>query len=281
MSGTHIATRDGQKTVYNPADLPSALSSGTIPSDAIFWQEGMAEWRPVAELEYGTASPSASQPPPIAQQQQSRYAFTKDPAKLTSVLVFLVYAQAVVALFNMFSDMAQLALLGSSNMTETAIAANDARQQLLGGGYLLVYFVTAIVFLMWINRANKNCHGFSSGMEFTSGWAVGWYFVPIACLIKPFQVMNEIWRVSHDPVNWKSLATPALLRWWWGLWLLGCVFGQLSFRMTMNAKTLDALQASTTISIMSSILDLPLCLVAVVMVGKILKAQTRLVAGSR
>jgi hypothetical protein len=190
-------------------------------------------------------------------------------------LVFLIYTQAAVSVISLFSDFAQMALLGSSNLTQTTGAANDARQQIIAIIYMLVYFTTAIVFLTWINRANKNCHGFTTGMEFTSGWSVGWYFVPFANLLKPFQVMNEIWRVSHDPSRWKTLATPGLLRWWWALWLISNFLGQASFRMSMKAKTVDALQASTTVSILSSGFDIPLCIVAAVMVGKILKAQQR------
>ena len=49
--------------------------------------------------------------------------------------------------------------------------------------------------------------------------------------------------------------------------------------MTMSAKTLDAVQASTVISIFSSGMDIPLCIVAAMMVGKIFQAQQRLVTG--
>jgi len=275
MSETHIATRDGQKAVYQQSELIDVIAAGRMPEDAVYWQLGMSEWKPVAELIQQLAPPGSLPPP------RSDYQFVKDPSKLTSILTFLIYTQAVVSLFSIFSDLAQFSLLGSPEITETAGAANDARQQIIGLGYLLVYLVTTIVFLTWINRANKNCHGFSSGMKFTSGWSVGWYFIPFANLVKPFQVMNEIWRVSHDPVNWKSLATPAFLRWWWGLWLAANIFGQVSFRMAMNAETLESLQNFTVISMISSVLDISLCIVAALLVGRIFKAQVRLVASGR
>ena len=272
MSEIHIATRDGQKAFYNQAEINPAIADGRIPPDALYWQAGMAEWSPVSEL--GVRAPAVPAMPPLPS-----YTFYKDPSFLTSFLVFLIYTQAAAALISLLSDFAQLALLGSSSLTATSGAANDARQQMIGIIYLLVYITTAIVFLTWVNRANKNCRGFASGMEFTSGWSVGWYFVPIMCLFKPFQVMSEIWRVSHDPGNWKAMHPPALMRWWWGLWLLSCFVGQISFRMTMSAKTLDALQTSTVISIFSSGMDIPLCIVAAMMVGKIFQAQQRLVTG--
>jgi hypothetical protein len=272
MQEIHIATRDGQKAVYNSTEINPAIASGRIPADALYWQAGMVEWRPVSEL--AVRAPVTPVMPPLPS-----YNFFKDPSSLTSVLTFLIYTQAAVSVISLFSDFAQLSLLGSSNLTQTTGAANDARQQLIGIIYLLVFITTAIVFLTWINRANKNCHGFTTGMEFTSGWSVGWYFVPFANLLKPFQVMNEIWRVSHDPARWKTMATPGLLRWWWALWLISSFLGQASFRMSMSAKTLDALQACTVVSIMSAGVDIPLCIVAAVMVGKIFKAQKILVNG--
>lgn len=271
MSETHIATRDGQKAVYQLADLTAGLAAGRIPENALYWRAGMSEWRPVTELGGRRAAASA---PPLP-----GYRFLKDPTKLTTILIFLVYTRAVASLISIFSDFAQLALLGSQ-LTEAAGAANDARQQIVAIIYLLVFVVTGILFLIWINRANKNCHGFTSGMEFTSGWSIGWYFIPFANLIKPFQAMSEIWRVSHDPVNWKSMKPSALMRWWWGLWLLSGFLGQMSWKLSLKADSVSKLQDSTTISIASSAVDIVLCIVAAVMVGKIFKAQARLVTRS-
>jgi hypothetical protein len=274
MSEIHIATRDGQKAVYLETEIPPAIAEGRIPDGALYWQEGMPDWRSVSELKMRLQGPSSAPPPP-----PSQYKYFKDPTQLTTILTFALYAQAVVALISLFSDLAQLSLLGS-NYTEQAGAANDARQQIVGLFYLLVFLVTGILFLVWINRANKNCRGFTSGMEFSPGWAVGWYFIPFANLIKPFQAMSEIWRVSHNPMNWKTMEPPALLRWWWGIWLLSSFLGQASFRMAMKAQTLDALQSSTTISILNEGVDIVLCVVAVMMIGKIFKAQQNLVVGS-
>jgi len=272
MSEIHIATRDGQKAVYNQAEIASAFAAGRIPPDALYWQAGMAEWSPVSEL--GGRGPAIPAMPPLPS-----YTFFKAPENLTSVLVFLIYTKAAVSLNSLFSDFAQLSLLGSSNLTVATGAANDARQQIITIIYLLVSITTAIVFLTWINRANKNCHGFSTGMEFTSGWSIGWFFVPIMCLYKPFQVMSEIWRVSHDPVNWKSLNPPALMRWWWGLWLVSQLAGQLAWNLSLKADSVEALQTSTVVGIFSSGMDIPLCIVAAMMVGKIFQVQQRLVTG--
>lgn len=55
-------------------------------------------------------------------------------------------------------------------------------------------------------------------MEFTPGWAVGWFFVPIANLFKPYQVVAEIYRASDpsaDPDYWSLAEVPRYLLLWW------------------------------------------------------------------
>jgi len=85
---------------------------------------------------------------------------------------------------------------------------------------LVLWIVLTIVFLQWIYRTNKNLHVLSSwSMRFTPGWAIGWYFIPIANLFKPYQAMKEIWQVSHREANGNHM----LLNWWWFLWIVSGV----------------------------------------------------------
>lgn len=85
-----------------------------------------------------------------------------------------------------------------------------------------VTFLTGLVLaLRWIYLANANAHALGAeGMRFTPGWAVGWYFVPIANLWKPYQAMKEIWQASAVKTDWRVVRVPRLLPWWWAFWLL-------------------------------------------------------------
>ena len=58
-------------------------------------------------------------------------------------------------------------------------------------------------------------------MSISAGWAAGYFFIPIMNLWKPYQAMKEIWQGSDpDPtVHAFSVRVPALLPWWWGLFL--------------------------------------------------------------
>ena len=71
---------------------------------------------------------------------------------------------------------------------------------------------TGILVLTWIHRANHNARQLGADdMRFTPGWAVGWYFVPIAWFWKPYQAMKEIWLASANPSDWRGRPVSPLL----------------------------------------------------------------------
>ena len=82
-------------------------------------------------------------------------------------------------------------------------------------------FVTTVVFwCVWQHHAQYNATRLASGpLQFTPGWAVGWWFIPIANLWKPFQTVRELWKASHGGDAWRTLGTWPLIGWWWAIWI--------------------------------------------------------------
>ena len=117
---------------------------------------------------------------------------------------------------------------------------------------LLVTVVTGFIVLKWIYRANRNAHALGRGLESNPPWAVGWFFIPIAFLWKPFEAMAETWKVSRDAENWKRQMTPDLLRWWWGFWLTGALVGNASFRVGLMVGDVQGLSWATGFELVSS-----------------------------
>ncbi len=77
---------------------------------------------------------------------------------------------------------------------------------------------TAAVFCVWLYRANRDARALGAReMRFSPRASVAWWFVPIAHLFKPYQVMTELWRAS-DPERRRDWATApktsALPAWW-------------------------------------------------------------------
>jgi Domain of unknown function (DUF4328) len=137
---------------------------------------------------------------------------------------------------------------------------------------IILFIIIGIVFLRWIYYTNKNLHLLSNQkMEFTPGWSVGWYFIPIANLFMPYQSMKEIWRVSHK----NESASYAIVGWWWCLWIVSAVLGRLALRLTMRAETAEDYARSTATDMASTVVEIILNIVALMLVTRIGTAYSR------
>lgn len=87
--------------------------------------------------------------------------------------------------------------------------------------YMAYILLIVVTFSAWIIAAGKNliAADFGDRLKFTPGSRVGWFFVPIANLWKPYQGMRELWNASHDDPG--DDTNPPLVTYWWALWLLG------------------------------------------------------------
>jgi hypothetical protein len=191
--------------------------------------------------------------------------------KLLKVLLGLGVAMGVVSLV---SSLMQAELLNRGSFSEAEAQSNDSRKQIIGLLQLALYLFTAVIFGQWIVRANKNVRALGAdGLRITPGWAVGYFFVPIVNMWRPYHAMKDLWRASHHPASWATTSASSILPTWWTLWLVSSFLGQMSFRVTMAAKGLEALQAATCLQILCEAVDIPLCLVAMALVTQIANVQ--------
>jgi hypothetical protein len=162
---------------------------------------------------------------------------------------------------------------------EKAVAdgeANDQRQQLIAIAYLVVFIVSGFLILKWIYRANYNARQLgASGMKFTPGWSVGWYFIPIFTLWKPYQAMKEIWKASHAPNDWTNAATSSILGWWWFFWIVSNVIANASFRFSMRAEELNELMTLNVVNQASELFSIPLAIITLTLINRIYLAQLK------
>lgn len=186
-----------------------------------------------------------------------------DPMPLGRALVAWLYVHiAVDVLFGLAS------LLSPKSSQSAALT-------LVVAGLLMVaaYLVVAFLVLKWIYRVSRNAHSAAQGLTISPPWAVGWFFVPVAFLWKPFQGLREAWQVSCDAGNWRAVPVPALLRWWWALFLISNFLGQLSLRLTQISGDPGLASASSFIDAASTFVDVPLDLVFIVIVRQLSRRQ--------
>lgn len=87
--------------------------------------------------------------------------------------------------------------------------------------------ICALSFFIWLNRAYNNLPVIGArNLQHSPGWAVGWWFIPFANFVKPFQVVREIYAESapaHRNENGDVALTPAsfeIIGFWWAAFLL-------------------------------------------------------------
>jgi len=203
----------------------------------------------------------------------------RDPTRLTRWLEGLLILSLAVHVVSILSSFAQYSLLGLAGQTPVSqfqdlATSNDRRQQLIAVVYLVVALAVIVLFCCWIYRANCNARALGAvGMSFTPGWSVGWFFIPIASLWKPFQAMREIWKASIDPIRWQSLPTDPLLGWWWAGFIVSNALGQIAFRMSEGAKSAESLKSATTADIVSDAADMVATVLALMLVERLYRIQ--------
>lgn len=147
-------------------------------------------------------------------------------------------------------------LAGDTPLDQFGAFPDPGGLSLITGGarlvILLVTVITGFITLKWIYRANRNAHAVARGLDSNPPWAVGWFFVPIAFLWKPFEAMAETWKVSRDAEGWKRQGTPDLLRRWWGFWLTGSLVGNASFRVGLMVDDVQGLIWATGLELVSA-----------------------------
>jgi hypothetical protein len=149
--------------------------------------------------------------------------------------------------------------------------ANDSRQATIGMAEVAAYLVSGIVSLVWVFRVARNAKYLEgSPQKFSPGWAVGWYFIPVATLWKPFQAMAEIWRRSAWPVQ---RAPDGLLGWWWTLWIGSNAVGQIYFRVAAAADDIGTLTFASYLGLLSELLTVALIIVFLRLVNGITDMQ--------
>lgn len=276
MSVIHIADSQRNRQSHETEEARRLWSQGLIPGDALYWQEGMTEWRPAVEFFGSHPTPPSPAPLPPAIPNLVPRGFVKDPFRLTRFLIGLLWAYLTVVSLSAVMTTILLATGQAGQVASEELTPMDIAGLIVGLPQFLIVIVTAVVFLMWIHRANRNARGLGAeGMTFTPGWSVGWYFIPFANLWKPLQAMKQIWQASADPASWQSQKTPALLSNWWALWITSSLLSNMSFRMSFKANTSSEMLASEIITLISDLVDIPLCLVAMRLVREIIRLQSQ------
>ncbi|WP_260583433.1 DUF4328 domain-containing protein [Sphingopyxis sp. PET50] len=139
---------------------------------------------------------------------------------------------------------------------------------------ILVTIATIVLFAMWIYRAAANVAAADvAGFDYTPGWAVGWYFIPFANLVKPFTAMRQIWNASHGGTGNELDQGNGLLTVWWATWLISNIANNIATRLQLGATSIEELQTGLMFGMVGSVVSVALYPAALQLVTRITAAQ--------
>jgi Domain of unknown function (DUF4328) len=142
----------------------------------------------------------------------------------------------------------QIELLKSAARGEVlapgAANRNDSRQEKIRSLNTLMSAITGATFLMWMYRSHSLLPLLGAqSLEYSPGWAIGAFIIPILSMFRPFQVMSEIWGASNPNSkgwqSWKWEKPPSILSWWWGLFVLKILLTVAFNKMAPQLKSPD------------------------------------------
>lgn len=173
-------------------------------------------------------------------------------------------ATAVASGFEALVALQGFALMGdalkgqvSTGQYESFVQAADGADSL----FLLCAVGLAVAFLAWLSRTVEITPALGAGTPHNSPrWAIGWWFVPIAFLWKPYTVVREVWDRLATPTQ--AAAGKLVVAWW--LALIGsALVGRFATSAAQNVTTVEAAQgmflvmfAAEAVSMAAAILGL-------------------------
>jgi Domain of unknown function (DUF4328) len=168
--------------------------------------------------------PAQGSAPAVLQPSASPYRPTRTVAKWTMGLVGAVGLASVLTIAFAAQQLSLLRRVESGGGVSFAAGhAADTRFNAAGVVAAWVMIAAGVLWCVWQFRAQGNLRSLgSTGMRFSPGWAVGWWFIPFANIVQPYRAVSELWRASEPQagaVEWRALPSPPLLWLWWGGWL--------------------------------------------------------------
>jgi hypothetical protein len=195
-------------------------------------------------------------------------------ARTAIALIWVVMAFDVAILVSSYMEHDLLSSWQAGTaISEEVAEANDARQLVIGLLRTAAFIISAVTFIQWFRRAYFNLGMRVKPLNESEGMAAGYWFIPIMNLFKPYRMMMELHGrtaelvapMAPDPVRARSQDHITV---WWVFWVASNIMGQVVFRVSGDANTIDELANIAVISMVDAALSLPLAILAVLVIKR-------------
>jgi len=223
------------------------------------------------------AAPQAAAAPAFARPRQLvLYESAEGKARVAQgtavalLILRLIFAVSLVLEINLYRT-----LQATADVAQ-AIPTTHGRHQSIALVVALAMLVNFIALLVWTYAAFANLEAFGArNLSFTSGWAIGSYFIPIANFWKPYQALLELWRCSDPSLARGWGPRPAtLLTVWWVLWAIAAIGNRVITWSTLRAGDLDTFTALSTLALLIVlVVETPMSVCQILLIGRLQQFQ--------
>lgn len=187
-------------------------------------------------------------------------------AKVAVVVLGLIALLSLASLLHNATGFGLVADARAGTLTDADATAFDTTTAALGGVYGVLVLAAAIAFLAWLSRSVDNVEVLGGGTPMaTPRWSIGWWFVPIANLFKPFQVVEDL---NQRMATRLRSGGDRLVLAWWLLWIGGGIISAIVSRLP-NQETLEGLNGFFTAMILGHTIELTAALLAIAVIRQI------------
>ncbi len=121
--------------------------------------------------------------------------------------------------------------------------------ELADQAHVVTTILGIVFYCMWKYRCARNAGSFYGGpLSYSPGWCVGYYFIPILMLFRPYQCMKDIYEKTYLILG-RTPPNPVLLTWW-----LAWIFSGIIERGVLATRTPGALIVSHSVSLLATVL---------------------------
>lgn len=165
------------------------------------------------------------------------------------------------------------------------LAANEMIVGVLNFAVLGLTVVTAVPLIMLVHRQTANAWALGAErgrpLDYSPGWAVGYFFIPIANLIRPPQVMAQNFRYSDAAAARGEGRVPPWPYLWWTCWVFAGFVGRGQLAVIAAAEgngDLDLYWWAEVLSIAQDLLTVGAAVGGILMFRDLARTQERAAA---
>lgn len=149
----------------------------------------------------------------------------KDISRFTKFFRFILYVFVAVSLLSAFFCMYRTAMIceiqGQANASNAVLANSDLQLFVVLFINMLLFLVCMPIYFVWLYGALRNARSFQpQDISFTPIRGILFYFIPVLNIFLPYFDLQELWKTSKAPKDWKNVKSSALIRCWWFLFVV-------------------------------------------------------------